>query len=104
MNKNKSGSKGNKKRILRFRHVNKEDLITALLNNKWDYRTVKGLSKELNMPEKEVEKCLESYPEVRKSIMKDRFGRSLYTLKKNKSIWGDIKSAFRAVNAAKLGN
>ncbi|WP_423808339.1 hypothetical protein OUO06_20015 (plasmid) [Photobacterium damselae] len=62
------------------------------------------MAKELKAAEKEVKKYLDSEPEIRKSIMKDKYGRSLYTLRKRKSVIGDYWTAFRAVNAAKTGS
>lgn len=84
--------------------LTKTDLIRALHDQRWDYRTIEGLAKELNTAEKEIERYLDSEPEIRKSIMKDKYGRSLYTLKKRKSAIGDYWAAFRAVNSAKIGS
>lgn len=82
----------------------KTNLINALQNPRWDYRTSEGLAKELKVTENEIKKYLDSEPEIRKSVMKDKDGRSLYTLKKRKTAIGDYWAAFRAVNSAKTGS
>ncbi|HHF3189539.1 TPA: hypothetical protein ACPJ16_004060 [Vibrio alginolyticus] len=92
------------KRKKRKKALIKADLIKALHDQRWDYRTSEGLAKELKVAEKEVKKYLDSEPEIRKSIMKDKYGRSLYTLRKRKSVIGDYWTAFRAVNSAKTGS
>ena len=92
------------KRKKRKKALTKADLIKALHDQRWDYRTSEGLAKELKVAEKEVKKYLDSEPEIRKSIMKDKYGRSLYTLRKRKSVIGDYWTAFRAVNSAKTGS
>ncbi|EGR3254610.1 hypothetical protein ACOLMZ_004565 [Vibrio parahaemolyticus] len=103
MNKSTDDSDKNKRKK-RKKALTKADLIKALHDQRWDYRTSEGLAKELKVAEKEVKKYLDSEPEIRKSIMKDKYGRSLYTLRKRKSIIGDYWTAFRAVNSAKTGS
>lgn len=78
-------------------------LIKALADQRWDYRTCEGLAKELQANEAEIRRYLENAPDIRKSVMKDPYGRNLYTLKKRKSVISDYWSAFRAVNSAKTG-
>ncbi|EIC5077212.1 hypothetical protein K9512_004705 [Vibrio parahaemolyticus] len=103
MNKSTDDSDKNKRKK-RKKPLTKADLIKALHDQKWDYRTSEGLAKELKAGEKEIKQYLNSEPEIRKSIMKDKYGRSLYTLKKRKSLVGDYWAAFRAVNSAKTGS
>ncbi|EOB1224823.1 hypothetical protein V5G98_16970 [Vibrio cholerae] len=101
---NMSSENSDENKCKRRKKPLKEDLIKALRNEQWDYRTSESLAKELKVSEKELKKHLESDPEIRKSIMKDKHGRSLYTLKKRKSVIGDYWSAFQAVNSAKSGS
>ncbi|MGF1760018.1 hypothetical protein L4D76_19190 [Photobacterium sagamiensis] len=93
-----------KKKKKRKKPLSKHDLIKALSDQRWDYRTSQALAKELNSNESVINKYLNGDPEIRKSVMKDKYGRSLYTLKKRKSTLGDYWAAFRAVNSAKTGS
>jgi hypothetical protein len=93
-------SKKNKKRKAQ---LIRPQVIAALENDKWDYRTIQGIAEELHISVRDVEKTLINDELIRKSVMLDSAGRSLYTLKKRKSKIGDYFSAFKAVNAAKMG-
>lgn len=102
MNKSSNNSdKGKSKK--RKKKLAKNYLIKALSDPKWDYRTSEGLARELKASENEVKKYLND-PEIRQSVMKDKYGRSLYTLKKRKSVFSDYWTAFRAINSAKTGS
>ncbi|MEL0607163.1 hypothetical protein [Vibrio echinoideorum] len=101
---NKPSEESDNKRKKKKKPLTKNDLIKALHDQRWDYRTSEGLAKDLKASEKEVNKYLNSEPEIRKSVMRDKYGRSLYTLKERKSTFGDYWTAFQAVNSAKTGN
>jgi len=77
-------------------------VIRALSDPKWDYRTAEGIAKDVKKPLTTVEMVLESDDRVRKSVMKSKSGRNLYTLKVRKSKVGDFFSAFQSLNSDKL--
>lgn len=79
-------------------------VITALEDEKWDYRTAEGIARQISRPLKEVKIVLETDPRVRQSVMRARSGAGLYTLKKKRSVLKDIFTAFRAMNSDKLGD
>ncbi len=57
-------------------------VLQALADEKWDFRTIDGLAKETDLPADQIRRILGAYPElVRRSPVRDRLGRSLYTLK-----------------------
>jgi hypothetical protein len=59
-----------------------KSVLQALADEKWDFRTIDGLVKETDLPADRIRRILDSYPElVRRSPVRDRLGRSLYTLK-----------------------
>lgn len=60
-----------------------ERLLRALADERWDFRTVEGLSRELGVDESLVQSYLDSLSSyVRKSPIRDRKGRDLFTLRK----------------------
>jgi hypothetical protein len=77
-------------------------IISALENDKWDYRTIDGIAAELKVGKDQVATVISSDPGIRQSIMRDAQGRHLYTTKKRKSRIADIYSAFQALNSAKV--
>ncbi|NNB43698.1 MULTISPECIES: hypothetical protein [Pseudomonas] len=79
-------------------------VITALEDEKWDYRTAEGIARQISRPVQEVKVVLETDPRVRQSVMKAWSGAGLYTLKKKRSALKDIFTAFRAMNSDKLGD
>ncbi len=57
-------------------------VLQALADEKWDFRTIDGLAKETGLPADQIRKIIGAYPElVRRSPVRDRLGRSLFTLK-----------------------
>ncbi len=57
-------------------------VFEALSDPGWDFRTVAGISKAVDLSESEVLAILERYPElVRRSAIPDSKGRDLYTLR-----------------------
>ncbi|KAI9134349.1 hypothetical protein [Acaryochloris sp. CCMEE 5410] len=65
-----------KKKIL----LSTSKVINALNNPEWDFRTIQGLSKELNLEASEVQKILENNLHlVREALVPDSKGRILYT-------------------------
>lgn len=79
-------------------------VIKGLGDNRWDYRTAEGISKEAHLKVEVVKKVLNSDPRIRHSVMKSRSGKDLYTLKSRRSVFKDYYTAFRAMNAEKLGD
>jgi tRNA-dihydrouridine synthase len=58
-----------------------DELYRRVADTSWRYRTAEGLSRELGMDPPIVEKLLESHPEmIRKSSLKDRYGRATWTM------------------------
>jgi hypothetical protein len=71
-----------------------KSVLQALADEKWDFRTVDGISKETGLPSDQVSRILQSFPElVRRSPVRDRLGRSIYTLK-NRKMKGQEAKAF----------
>jgi len=57
-------------------------VFEALANPQWDFRTVSGLSRDTGLPEVEIRTTLDKYGSlVRKSLVPDRHGRELFTLR-----------------------
>jgi len=79
-------------------------VITALEDDKWDYRTAEGIAKQIGRSIQEVKMVLETDPRVLQSVMRARSGAGLYTLKKKRSVLKDLFTAFRAMNSDKLGD
>lgn len=77
-------------------------VIRALNDPKWDYRTAEAIARETKKPLEDVKTVLASDDRVRKSVMKSKSGRDLYTLKVRKSKIGDYFSAFQSMNSDKL--
>ncbi len=56
-------------------------VFEALDDPRWDFRTIPGLSKSTGVPESDVKRILERYPQlIRRSPVPDSEGRALYTL------------------------
>ena len=92
----------NKKKGKRQEQSIRPQVIAALENDKWDYRTVQGIASDLHVSVEKVKAIVASDTAIRQSIMRDNKGRRLYTTKKRKSAIGDYVTAFRAINAAKM--
>lgn len=57
-------------------------VLEALADPLWDFRTISGISKETGLTPAEIKKALDAHPDlVRQSLVPDRHGRSLYTLR-----------------------
>jgi hypothetical protein len=57
-------------------------VLTALADPEWDFRTVSGIARATSIPEDEIQKILEKYPDfIRKSPIPDVKGRDLFTLR-----------------------
>jgi len=73
-----------------------KSVLQALADEKWDFRTVDGIAKETGLPSDQVIRILQSYPEfVRRSPVRDRLGRSIYTLKNRKMNSQEKKALLR---------
>jgi hypothetical protein len=56
-------------------------VFDALSDPQWDFRTIDGISKAINLPPTEVKAILDKYPNlVRKALFRDNDGRELFTL------------------------
>jgi hypothetical protein len=59
-----------------------ERVHEALSDPRWDFRTVDGIARSTGLSEEEVAAILDRYKdEVRQSVVPDRHGRALYTLR-----------------------
>ncbi len=75
--------------------VEKDKIINALSNTRWDYRTAEGIAKETDIPIETVRTFVESQIDiVWKSSVLDPHGRALYMLKDrrplSKEFWRNI--------------
>ncbi|PHQ24588.1 hypothetical protein CLH62_17005 [Marinobacter guineae] len=82
----------------------KGQVLAALKNSNWDYRTVAGIAKELKIPKYVVVEVIrENRDKVLISAMKSPKGEELYALKNKKSKLQDYWSSFRSMTAQKYG-
>jgi|ERR1035437_8922026 hypothetical protein len=73
-----------------------KSVLQALADEKWDFRTIDGLAKETELAPEQIRRILQSYPElVRRSPVRDRLGRSIYTLKSRKMKGQEKKALIR---------
>lgn len=57
-------------------------VFEALSDPHWDFRTIDGISKATRLTREQVTTVLEKYPAlVRRSLVPDREGRALFTLR-----------------------
>ena len=61
-----------------------QQVINCLLNENYDFRTIKGISKEIDREESEIEQILKKSSKVRKSLVTDKYGNTLFTHSKRK--------------------
>lgn len=55
----------------------------ALADKRWDFRTIEGIARDTGLDESTVREVLEMHTgEVRRSLVPDSKGRTLYTLRK----------------------
>ena len=65
-----------------IRDPRERKVFEALADPRWDFRTLPGLSRETGLSESEIGATLDKYPLlVRKSLVPDRHGRELFTLR-----------------------
>jgi hypothetical protein len=75
-------------------------VLEALADEKWDFRTSAGISKETGLPEDQVLGVLGEFPGlVRRSPVRDRLGRALYTLRSRKMKYSEVMSFIRLLLA-----
>lgn len=56
-------------------------VVKVLHDKEYDFHTVSGISKQSNIPEEKISSVLSrNYPYIRKSFVKDRSGKDLFTL------------------------
>lgn len=71
-------------------------VLQALADEKWDFRTIDGIAKETKLPSDQIERILQSFPEfIRRSPVRDRLGRSIYTLKSRGMKGNETKALLR---------
>ncbi len=59
-----------------------DQVLDALADERWDFRTAEGVSKETGIALEHVREVLDGHPEsIRKSAVPNRKGRVLYKLK-----------------------
>lgn len=82
----------------------KESIISALSNRKWEYRTARGIARDVGRTVDGMEKTLDKMRDiVRVSVTKTEEGEKLYALKERKTLLGDYWSAFKSMNVDKFG-
>jgi len=73
-------------------------LFEALADDRWDFRTVDGISRSTGLSEERVRDLLRKYRAlVRRSLVLDRQGRELYTLASRRPRLQEILSTIRAI-------
>ncbi len=73
-------------------------LLEALADDRWDFRTIDGLSASTGLPEVRVRELLRKYQAlVRQSFVVDRQGRELYTLASRRPSLQEVLTNIRAV-------
>jgi predicted transcriptional regulator len=76
-------------------------VFEALADPAWDFRTIEGLMKATKLSQSEVEKIIAKYQGlVRRSPMRDKKGRRLYTLTTKRRGFGEVFNLIR-VSASK---
>jgi hypothetical protein len=71
-----------------------KSVLEALADEKWDFRTIDGIAKETGLQSDQVKRILQAFQQlVRRSPIRDRLGRSLYTLR-NRGMKSQEKRAF----------
>jgi hypothetical protein len=73
-------------------------MFEALENPKWDWRTVRALSRESGLDQEAIKKIIKMHPElIRKSDVQSQNGEDLYTLQsrfyKRKRSWEFLSSS-----------
>jgi len=63
-------------------------VVEAVADPRWDFRTAHGIAKAVGIDERMAETVLSSHPELfRKSLVTDRNGRELFTLRERPVRW-----------------
>ncbi len=72
-------------------------VLEALGDPQWDFRTIEGLARSTGLSEGRVEDILHQYhPFIRQSAVLDRRGRGLYTLASRRPKFRELLSTARA--------
>ncbi len=72
-------------------------VLEALADDRWDFRTIDGLSTSTGLPENRIRELLRKYPSlVRQSLVLDRQGRELYTLASRRPSLQEVLTNTRA--------
>jgi len=76
----------------------RSQVLRALEDERWDWRTVEGIAQEARLSQEEVLEILEGSPgEVIRSRVSDAKGRALYTSRqryaKRHDFWGKFRSS-----------
>ncbi len=94
----------NRQKQSKTQKTNAYQKIHAALNNKkWENRTIPGLSHAIGIEETLVQSIINEYNnEIRKSLLPNKYGKALYTLKTRKSLLGDIWSSLQKLSNDKF--
>ena len=75
----------------------KTQVIAALENRKWDWRTVEGIARDTELSEQQILEILEASPnEIIRSRIPDAQGRALYTTRRHYAQRRGILDKFRS--------
>lgn len=77
-------------------------VIAALRDSRWDYRTVKGVTDQTGFSKAAVTKVLNTDDRIRESLIPKSTDGKLYTLKSRKSKLADIWSTFQEMSREKF--
>lgn len=94
----------NRKLHKKQRSSAEDQVLKALSNSRYKYRTVGGLARETRLDAQKVKQILDSSNSVRKSLVRSKAGSQLYASKTKVSVPEDLWVAFRALNSAKFGS
>ena len=73
-------------------------LFEALADERWDFRTVEGISGSTGLSEERIRELLRKYQAlIRQSLVLDRQGRELYTLASRRPSLQEVITTIRAI-------
>lgn len=81
------------------RHVtdsSERRIFEALTDPSWDFRTIDGIASSTGLPPSTVYQALSKHPRlVRRSPIRDKQGRALYTLREKRRTVGEVLNIVR---------
>lgn len=78
-----------------------KSLIDCLLDKNYDFRTIEGIYKETGIPKSQVIDILQKSPYVRKSLVTDEEGNSLFTHRKKNMSFREFIALMQKIIASK---